>query len=223
MNGAPRIGADPDLLAGSVSRRDRDDRQERLGKRRADRGEHRADRSFRQTEPLADPFDAVREQLGAGKGSPTARRPARPSPCGWVMLPGPARVATSDDDPAAAARSGPRLRPASRSAPPCLSAVPALWLRWTDPHLSHAVEALLFGLAIVGAAFLLSWAAEVAQLDIAAGLALAVLALIAVLPEYAVDFVFAWKGGAVGRAVRRRVPERRARPRPRRARSRSRT
>src|SRR4051794_25567226 len=74
-------------------------------------------------------------------------------------------------------------------------ALPALWIRWTEPHLSHGVEAVLFGLAIVGAAFLLSWAAEVAQLDIAAGLALALLALIAVLPEYAVDFVFAWKGG----------------------------
>src|SRR3954464_7585481 len=74
-------------------------------------------------------------------------------------------------------------------------ALPALWIRWTEPHLSHGVEAVLFGLAIVGAAFLLSWAAEVAQLDIAAGLALALLALIAVLPEYAVDFVVAWKGG----------------------------
>ena len=47
----------------------------------------------------------------------------------------------------------------------------------------------------MGAAFILSWAAEVAQLDISAGLAIAVLALIAVLPEYAVDFVFAWQGG----------------------------
>ena len=55
--------------------------------------------------------------------------------------------------------------------------------------------ALIFGLAIVGAAFLLSWAAEVAQLDISAGLAIAVLAFIAVLPEYAVDLVFALKGG----------------------------
>jgi cation:H+ antiporter len=55
--------------------------------------------------------------------------------------------------------------------------------------------ALLFGLAIVGAAFLLSWAAEVAQLDISAGLAIALLAFIAVLPEYAVDLVFALKGG----------------------------
>ena len=62
-------------------------------------------------------------------------------------------------------------------------------------ELSHPVAALLFGLAIVGAAFLLSWAAEVAQLDISAGLAIAVLAFIAVLPEYAVDLVFAFKAG----------------------------
>jgi cation:H+ antiporter len=61
--------------------------------------------------------------------------------------------------------------------------------------LTYPIEALLFGLAIVGAAFLLSWAAETAQLDISAGLAIAILALIAVLPEYAVDFVFAFEGG----------------------------
>jgi cation:H+ antiporter len=63
-------------------------------------------------------------------------------------------------------------------------------LDWPDPLL-----AVIFGLAIVGAAFLLSWAAEVAQLDISAGLAIAVLAFIAVLPEYAVDLVFALNGG----------------------------
>ena len=73
--------------------------------------------------------------------------------------------------------------------------VPALIIRATAPDLPHTVEAALFGLAIVGAAFILSWAAEVAQLDISAGLAIALLALIAVLPEYAVDFVFAWQGG----------------------------
>ena len=60
---------------------------------------------------------------------------------------------------------------------------------------------------------MLAWAAEVAQLDIAAGLALALLALIAVLPEYAVDFVFTWKGGQAVAAVRRLVSQRRARPR----------
>ena len=73
--------------------------------------------------------------------------------------------------------------------------VPGVAIRVLHPELSHPLEAVLFGLAIVGAAFLLSWAAEVAQLDISAGLAIALLALIAVLPEYAVDFVFASKGG----------------------------
>jgi len=47
-------------------------------------------------------------------------------------------------------------------------------------------------MAILGAAFLLSWAAELAQHDIPQALALAGLALIAVLPEYAVDMYFAW-------------------------------
>jgi cation:H+ antiporter len=73
--------------------------------------------------------------------------------------------------------------------------VPAIALRVLDPSLPNPVEASIFGLGIVGAAFILSWAAEVAQLDISAGLAIALLALIAVLPEYAVDFVFAWQGG----------------------------
>jgi cation:H+ antiporter len=42
---------------------------------------------------------------------------------------------------------------------------------------------------------MLAWAAEASQVDISAGLALALLALVAVLPEYAVDFVFTWKAG----------------------------
>jgi cation:H+ antiporter len=76
-----------------------------------------------------------------------------------------------------------------------LATVPGIAIRITEPHLPHPLEALIFGLAIVGAAFILSWAAEAAQLDISAGLAIALLALIAVLPEYAVDFVFANKAG----------------------------
>ncbi|HZD02214.1 MAG TPA: sodium:proton exchanger [Actinomycetes bacterium] len=63
------------------------------------------------------------------------------------------------------------------------------------PELAPWVLATLFGLAVVGAAFVLAWAAEAAQLDVSASLAIGVLALIAVLPEYAVGFVFAWKGG----------------------------
>ncbi len=73
--------------------------------------------------------------------------------------------------------------------------LPGLVLRVSGAHVAESLAALLFGLSIVGAAFLLSWAAEVAQLDISAGLAIAVLAFIAVLPEYAVDMVFALKGG----------------------------
>src|SRR3954452_467769 len=57
---------------------------------------------------------------------------------------------------------------------------------------SDPVKALIYGVAIVGAAFLLSWAAEVVQLDFSQGLALALLALIAILPEYLVDASFAW-------------------------------
>ncbi|MEX0989900.1 MAG: sodium:proton exchanger [Actinomycetota bacterium] len=73
--------------------------------------------------------------------------------------------------------------------------VPGVVVRFLDPGLPHPLEAALFGMAIVGAAFLLSWGAEAAQLDISAGLAIAVLAFIAVLPEYAVDLVFASKAG----------------------------
>jgi cation:H+ antiporter len=76
-----------------------------------------------------------------------------------------------------------------------LLTLPGICTRVFDLHVSHPVEATLAGLAIVGAAFMLSWAAEVAQLDISAGLAIALLAFIAVLPEYAVDMVFAWKAG----------------------------
>jgi cation:H+ antiporter len=54
------------------------------------------------------------------------------------------------------------------------------------------IRAAVYGVAIIGAAFLLSWAAEVVQLDFSQGLALALLALIAILPEYVVDATFAW-------------------------------
>jgi cation:H+ antiporter len=54
--------------------------------------------------------------------------------------------------------------------------IPGILLRTYHPDVPHPIEALLFGLAIIGAAFVLSWAAEAAQLDISAGLAIAVLA-----------------------------------------------
>ena len=71
----------------------------------------------------------------------------------------------------------------------------ATYLGLSTVHPGAPIEALVYGAAIVGAAFILSWAAEAVQVDINAGLALALLALLAVLPEYAVDFVFTAKCG----------------------------
>ena len=73
--------------------------------------------------------------------------------------------------------------------------LPGVYLRITGIHPEPVLAAILYGMAIVGAAFILSWAAEIIQMDIAAGLALALLALIAILPEYAVDFVFTARAG----------------------------
>lgn len=68
-------------------------------------------------------------------------------------------------------------------------------IRLAKVHLAPQWEALFSGLVIFGAAFLLSWAAELAQLEISQSLALASVALLAVLPEYAVDIYFAWTAG----------------------------
>ncbi|MEK6646324.1 MAG: sodium:calcium antiporter [Candidatus Firestonebacteria bacterium] len=57
------------------------------------------------------------------------------------------------------------------------------------------IISLLSGCSIMGAGFLLSWASEAAEKDIPKSLALSLLALIAVLPEYAIDIYFAWMGG----------------------------
>jgi len=61
--------------------------------------------------------------------------------------------------------------------------------------MSPPAAAILSGAAILGASFLLLWACDVAQNDIPQALALAVVALIAVLPEYAVDMYFTWMAG----------------------------
>jgi len=73
--------------------------------------------------------------------------------------------------------------------------LPGVFLRFTGTDFGTVANTALFGLAIVSAAFLLSWAAEAAEVDISQGLAVAFIAFIAVLPEYAVDITFAWKAG----------------------------
>ncbi|HVF85448.1 MAG TPA: hypothetical protein VM821_05675, partial [Abditibacteriaceae bacterium] len=80
--------------------------------------------------------------------------------------------------------------------------LPWIYLAFLGPHdaqghsaLAPLTISLWSGVAILGAAFLLSWAAEVAQLDMAQALALVILSLIAILPEYSVDMAFAIQAG----------------------------
>jgi len=77
-----------------------------------------------------------------------------------------------------------------------LFGLPSLFMRLTGIHPEPLIASAIHGVGILAAAFLLSWAAETAEIDMGQGLALAIIAFIAVLPEYAVDFVLAWKAGA---------------------------
>ncbi|UPM41684.1 sodium:calcium antiporter [Halocatena salina] len=52
------------------------------------------------------------------------------------------------------------------------------------------------GLAVLGGSFLLAWGAETAEKDVPRAFAIAVLAVLAVAPEYAVDALYAWNAGA---------------------------
>jgi cation:H+ antiporter len=75
--------------------------------------------------------------------------------------------------------------------------IPALVVRVAGLHPNPVAALLIYGAAVVAASFLLAWAAEAAQIDVSGGLAIAVLALIAVLPEYAVDLYYAYVSGRV--------------------------
>lgn len=74
----------------------------------------------------------------------------------------------------------------------------ALELSGMGHHLSQTnpgLVSIISGIAIIGAAFILTWGAELSERDIPRSLALIALALISVLPEYAVDLHFAWEAG----------------------------
>jgi cation:H+ antiporter len=76
-----------------------------------------------------------------------------------------------------------------------VSAVPAMLVRFGGLGVPVEMATLFYGLAIVGASFAMAWGAEAAEHDIPRALALSVVALLAVFPEYAVDIVFAFKAG----------------------------
>ena len=73
--------------------------------------------------------------------------------------------------------------------------VPALRLELG--HIEYApTEGLwAFGLAILAGAFILGWIGEAAELDLSGGLAVSILALVAILPEYVVELYFSYSAG----------------------------
>ncbi|ASO20159.1 cation:H+ antiporter [Actinoalloteichus hoggarensis] len=75
-------------------------------------------------------------------------------------------------------------------------ALPALVFRLSGIESDPLILLAVFGTGVVSASFVLAWAAEAAQVDISGGLAIAILAVIAVLPEYAVDLYFAFTAGS---------------------------
>ncbi|MEN9603744.1 MAG: hypothetical protein RL545_433 [Actinomycetota bacterium] len=72
---------------------------------------------------------------------------------------------------------------------------PGLYFQLTHAAISPVVGMLAFGGAVVAGAFVLGWISEAAELDLRGGLSIALLAVIAILPEYVVDFYFAFAAG----------------------------
>ncbi|NHA05601.1 sodium:proton exchanger [Mucilaginibacter sp. HC2] len=68
-------------------------------------------------------------------------------------------------------------------------------VRLADLHPPSIIATVVFFFALLGAGFLLSWGLESAEKFVAKGLAIAVLALITVLPEYAVDIYYSFQAG----------------------------
>jgi cation:H+ antiporter len=62
--------------------------------------------------------------------------------------------------------------------------------------LTHLTTVAVSGVAVLGGSFLLAWGAETAEKDVPRAFAIAVLAVLAVAPEYAVDALYAWTAGA---------------------------
>lgn len=73
--------------------------------------------------------------------------------------------------------------------------LPGMAVRVHVLEVTPLLAAACYGLAIMAASFLLSWSAEALQRRLPAGLIVGLVALIVVLPEYAISMVFTWKAG----------------------------
>lgn len=76
-----------------------------------------------------------------------------------------------------------------------IACVPAMRLALTGLSYDPVEGLVSFGLAIVAAAFVLGWIGEAAELDLSGGLAVSILALVAILPEYVVEIYFSYAAG----------------------------
>lgn len=73
--------------------------------------------------------------------------------------------------------------------------LPGLFIRFAGIQIAPLIAALIFFCALLGAGFLLSWGLEAAEGHVSQGLAIVVLALITVLPEYAIDIYLSYQAG----------------------------
>src|SRR4051794_20130788 len=74
--------------------------------------------------------------------------------------------------------------------------IPGALVRMSGGAAPFPVQVVAYGGAVVAAAFILAWACEAAQVDVAHGLVVAVVAFVAILPEYIVEVHFAFSGRA---------------------------
>ena len=115
------------------------------------------------------------------------RRPGAPRPrrAGARPAPGPATIG-------GALSSIPAWQ--GRLAMLAALTLPGVLARVGGVHLPPILAMLAFGGAVAAAAFMLAAAAEVAEIDVPAGIAVAGVAFVAVLPEYAIELYFAYSG-----------------------------
>jgi cation:H+ antiporter len=84
----------------------------------------------------------------------------------------------------------------TRAAVAVVGAAPAVVVRFAGIALPPVAKVLVFGVGVLAAVALLLWASEAARVDLSGSFALAILALVAVLPEYAIDLYFAYSAGS---------------------------
>ena len=74
--------------------------------------------------------------------------------------------------------------------------VPGVLVRLSGGAAPYPLQVVAYGAAVVAAAFMLAWATEAAQVDIGHGIVIAIVAFVAILPEYVVELHYAFSGQA---------------------------